>query len=315
MSSELHSYLSSSRHHASISPESLELMGKQAANMFLNEDVSLNEGVAKLAAEHPDINHEQVKRVCEFANTAVYLARHDQSKTAGAESSYPQFPLADPARIIQDLSDGARPTVVTPTDADYGRQPEKKQKVSSSKADELLAELFQTKEAQARTGIDFSKESGVQEVMDAKGSLTSLRDSLSSTGEGFDLSFKEASAEYYDTVKRHILDGGDFVDVLAGAKTAAIGDERLAEVLGPVIDGLLREKVATAHVLVRSTKALEKVAHRVVNENHPLVVLPRTLGSLDVEIDKIAHSLKDVDSQLSRVNGFIKEQFFAGQAR
>lgn len=315
MSSELHSYLSSGHRHADLSPEKLELMGKMAANLFLSEDVSLNEGVAKLAGEHPDINHEQVKRVCEFANTAVYLARHDQSKTAGAESSYPQYQLADPARVIQDLSDGARPTVVTAVDADYGRQPEKKQKVSASKADELLSELFGTKEAQARADLDFSKETAIQEIMDAKSALTGLRDSLSSTGEGFDLSIKEASAEYYDVVKRHILGGGDFVDVLAAVKTAAVGDAKISDILGPVIDGLLREKVATADTLARSTKALEKVAHRVVNAEHPLVVLPRTIASLDLEIDKIAHGLEDVEAQLSKVNGFIREKYLAVSPR
>mgnify|MGYP003353403588 CR=1 FL=1 len=71
------------------------------------------EAVAKLASAVPDMNAEQVKRVCEYANTNVYLALHDKNKTAGAGSSYPQFELADPSRVIQDLSDGAKPTVIT----------------------------------------------------------------------------------------------------------------------------------------------------------------------------------------------------------
>ena len=113
MSNDLVNYLSSTGQHAKLSPEALEMMGKQAANMFLDTGLSLNEAVVKIASEHHDINVEQLKRVAEFANTAVYLAKHDQSKTAGDSTSYPQFELADPARIVQDMSDGARPTVVT----------------------------------------------------------------------------------------------------------------------------------------------------------------------------------------------------------
>ena len=317
MSSELSTNLSSGQ-HASLSAEALELMGKRAANMFLSEDVALNEGVAKLAAEHPAINHDQVKRVCEFANTAVYLARHDQSKTAGAESSYPQFQLADPARIIQDLNDGARPTVVTQTDADYGRQPTKKEKVSSTKVDELLSQLFDIEVATERAKTEDSqvyREKVAADMVNSKNALISLRDSLRSTGENFDLSFKEASVQYYDTVKRHMLGGGDFVDVLAAVKTAGVGDAKIAEILNPIIDGLLREKVATASQLTRSTKAMEKVAHRVINEDHPLVTLPREIASLDLEIEKIARGLNEIEAPLSEVNAFIREKFLVDPSR
>lgn len=314
MSSELSTLLAGS-HYARISPEQLELLGKQAANMLLNEGISLNEGVAKLAGAYPDINQEQIKRICEFANTDVHLAMHDKDKTAGSEASYPQFDLADPARVIQDLNDGARPTTVTQTDADYGRQPHKKEKVSSAKSDALLEDMFGVKEAKQRADLDFSRETAIHGATEARDALIGLRDSLSSTGEGFDLSFKQASAEYYDCVKRHLLDGGGFEDVMFAARSSGAKQEKLAELLSPVVIQLLREKVASSEALKEGVKSLDKVAHRVLNEDHPLASLFKSVVSLDHEIEKVASGLVQVEGELKKVNGFIKEHILAGASR
>jgi hypothetical protein len=43
MSDELTNYLMNGSRHASLSAESLELIGKQAATRFLNEGLALNE--------------------------------------------------------------------------------------------------------------------------------------------------------------------------------------------------------------------------------------------------------------------------------
>lgn len=315
MQNDLLNYLTSSPKHANISPEALEMMGKQAANMFLDTGLSLNEAVVKLAADHNDINPEQLKRVAEFANTAVYLAKHDQSKTAGDNSSYPQFELADPGRIIQDLTDGARPNVVTKTDLDYSKQPEKKSKVSSAQSDALLEEMFQTKEASERADLDFSRDTAVDEVMSAKEMLVAGKEHLASIGEKFDMMFKEASEEFYAEAKNHLLDGGSFADVLLAAHSSGVGKEKVSTALQPFITRLLKEKVSSAKRLSEQARELSKVAHRSINEDHPMVSSFRVLLSADAEIEKIATALDTVDQELKAVNGFIRETFLAGKAR
>lgn len=312
MSNDLLNYLTSSSPQARISPEMLEVMGKQAANMFLDAGLSLNESIAKLAADHHDINPEQVKRIAEFANTAVYLAKHDQSKTAGDASSYPQFELADPARIIQDLSDGARPTTVTKTDLDYSKQPEKK-KVSSARADALLADMFQVKEASTREDLDFSRDTAAHEVSSARDMLISLRDHLSGVGEQFDIMNKEASDEFYSEIKKHLLEGGSFADVLVAAHSSGVGKEKVSFSLKPFIERLLKEKVSTAKKMTAETKDFQKVSHRVLNEEHPMVSSFRLLLSTEAEIEKVAAGLEETESELKKVDAFIREAFFAGK--
>ena len=313
MSNDLLNYLTSSR-QANLSPEMLEMMGKQAANMFLDTGLSLNEAITKLASDHNDINPEQLKRIAEFANTAVYLAKHDQSKTAGDASSYPQFELADPARIIQDLSDGARPNVVTQTDLDYSKQPEKKLKVSTARSNALLEEMFQVKEASSREDLSFSRETAIHEISSAKDALVSLKEHLSSVGEEFDLMNKQASEQFYSEVKSHLLDGGSFADVLVAAYSSGAGKAKVSSALKPFVERLLREKVSSADKLSAQTTDFSKVAHRSINEEHPMVTSFRVVLSTDAEIEKVAAGIEQTEIELENINKFIREAFLVGKA-
>lgn len=309
MSDALSNYLMNGSRHASLSAESLELMGKQAANRFLNEGIPLNESISKLAAAHADVNGEQVRRIAEFANNAVYLAKHDQNKIAGAESSYPQFELADPFRIVQDLSDGARPTVSTPVDIEYSKLPERKAKTASAR-DTVIEQVFGVDPEKA--GPDYSKDTVVENVLGTKSNLVSLKENLEHHAENFSMSLKEAQAEYYDLVKRHLLDGNSFSDVVIAAQSTGADKMKIAKAFRPVIERLLIEKVAN-HIQLRSmTEQLEKVAHRVVNDQHPLVSTFCSVLALEGELEKVAESLSQVDTELNRMKGFIKEKFLAG---
>lgn len=297
-------FLSNQGSHASVSPETLEQMGKEASVMYLTKGLSLSEGIAKLAGAYPDFNAEQVKRVVEFANTATYLALHDKDKTAGAESSYPQFELADPARVIQDLSDGARPTTATRTDLDYSKLPEKKEKVSSANADAMMDELFKT----ASPGeLNYSKESVINDVMAYKYTVESAVDLLKNSAEKFDMMYKQASIEYYDNVKQHLLEGGSFADVVVASRSMGADLDKIAEETRPIVVRLLTEKVASVAALKAGTDGIEKVAHRVVNEQHPLVTNFAAMLFAKEELDKVAMALDDTEDQLERLNEFVKE--------
>lgn len=334
--------------HANVSPEMLEMMGKSAANTFIEKGISLNESISKLASAHDDISQEQVKRICEFANTAVYLAKHDMSKTAGSKESYPEFDLADPNRVIQNLSNGTKSTVTTKVDADYSRLPERvkesrvnhgpfdiepeyigamaatvpialigralmKKKASvESPAERAFEELFMPKTAE---DLDFSKQSAIDEVMTAKDQLNGLRHHLQVSGEQFDMMHKEASEEFYELSKRHMMSEGSFVDLVKAAQaTGATGDE-VNEVLGPVIKRLVQEKVASAKELSSQMSGLEKVAHRTINPEHPLVQAAGTIVESGREIEKVAYGLRGVEDGLKNVNSFIKERLSAGSSR
>lgn len=303
----LSDYILGGKTHAKISPESLEMMGKQAANMFLEEGVALNDSIAKLAAEHADISAEQVKRIAEFANTNVYLAKHDQNKASGSEHSYPQYELADPGRIIQDLSDGARPTIVTKTDIDYSRNA-KKVKTSSAKDEALFESMFKGASSEEK---DYSTETIVTDVLNAKHTLVGLKDSLSSLYTQHESLFKEASADFYSSVKEHVLEGGSLADVVGALSNVS---ESARTHLEPVVARLLQEKVASSAYLSAQIRELSKTAHRETDHNHPIVKSYSAMVLAGTELRKQAMALSDVNENLEKIDAFIKAQFLTPKA-
>ena len=292
--------------HAVVSPESLEMMGKQAAIMLLNEKISLNESIPKLASQYADFNAEQVKRVCEFANNAVYLAIHDKNKTAGVGTSYPQFDIADPARIIQDLSDGAKPTVITDTDRDYGRLPETS-KMSSVFGDKDMESLF----GKVGSKDPQTKESIFSELMNAKGDLEGLLDNLQESQAKFASIYGEASSDYFAHVKNHLLDNGSFADIMVAARSTGLETEKIASVMQPILVRILKEKIATAVELKAGMNSIEKVAHRIVNTNHPFVTAFNAMVIATDEMQKISMASAEAGKQLVRLGKYMKESFSA----
>jgi hypothetical protein len=273
--------------------------------MFLEEHVPLTEGVVKLASQYENITPEQVKRVVEHANTSVYLTYHGNDKVAGAGSSYPQFTLADPKAVMSKISHSGERSAEVRTSSAYGRSPEKA-KLSSASRDQALADLFGYKPIEER---HFTKESAVAEVMGAKSDLTHLKNQLEFSAQRLDITYKQASAEYYDTVKRHILGGDDFAGVVVAARSVGLSTEKTAEVLKPVVEQLVLEKVAKPDTLKHGIQKLEKLAHRVINSRHPLVEQFGAVAGLDAELEKTALALASVDVELGRVNAFIKREF------
>ena len=310
MPDDLSNYLSSGKGRVALSPERMEMMGKEAAQLLIDKGMPLEKSIVKLASDVPDINDEQVKRIIEFANTAAYLSYHEKNKTASANASYPQFALADPQRVLAELH-GSK-SKESQIDPSYSQSPERRP-LSTPKREAALEELFlgANKERIKTAGLPFSYESGASALLDAKENLVALKEHLEHAGEEFDLLRKEAEAEYYDTVKRHLLDGGSFADVMRAAIEVQDDKEKVGHVLLPVIQKLMMERVATADELRGQNEQFSKVAHRVVDEEHPLVKNFGAVLSFTEEVEKAATALENVDSCLADVKKAIKEEFFA----
>lgn len=302
---ELTQYILNGASHASISPSMLELLGQKASNMFLENGIGLNDGVVKVASIYPDINHEQLKRICEFANTATYLSIHDKSKVSRAQYSYPQFELADPLQVIQDISESSNPSVTPLADSSYGRAPFRLQTNSSSITEDALKGLFKTSEVE----LDFSRDTAVKELMTAKTDLVGLKDHLIDMGESFDLNYKTASAELYEAVKRHVLDDGSFTDILAAANSTGASKDKIAEVVQPIVERLIKEKVASPRLLRSEVKQMTKVAHRIVDQKHPFVQTFKEVLACSNEINTIENGIAQVEKELVKVNDCIRNEF------
>lgn len=302
---DLSDFLISGGTRRSLSPERLEMMGKEAAQLFIDKGVPLSTSIVKIAGAESDINAEQVKRICEFANTAVYLSHHAMNKTAGSETSYPQFELADPSQVTMQIFGAPKDAVSV--DISYSQRPEQT-KTASAKLEGALAELFGAdKEKTAAVSV----ESAAVDVMEAKDHLASLIDNLSDSLAQLETMHKEASDAYYTAVRTHLMEGESFTDVVNAAAHAGVDPSRSVPVLTSVTQRLIEEKIASIDQLeVQNTnEELDKVAHRVVDLEHPLVNELRAICEIDEEREKVAAAVEEVKAQLGVVQSFIRENF------
>ena len=123
------------------SGEELEVLGKCAAQKYVEGACgNLSDAVVE-TVKHAGLSPEQVKRVVEFANTDAYLTEHRKE----GEAKYVTFEggPADPAEVLRDLNDGGGGTVFDRGLADYSLPP--LSKVASSGLEERnLASLEKT---------------------------------------------------------------------------------------------------------------------------------------------------------------------------
>jgi hypothetical protein len=106
---------------ANLSGQDLRDMGKQASNMFLGGQCSLNDAIVKLAHEHSGISTHQVRRVLEFANTNTFQSLFE--KQAGDKNV--QFPIAEPDVVLKKLSAEVEAPIMRPVGEDYAKDPVK----------------------------------------------------------------------------------------------------------------------------------------------------------------------------------------------
>jgi hypothetical protein len=105
--------------HAALRPEDLEMMGKRASQLYLEQGVPLNRAVVKIASECHGISTEQVKRVVEFANLSTNARLFE--KQAGDKNV--EFVIADPSEVLRTINESARGPVVKVAAAEYFKPP------------------------------------------------------------------------------------------------------------------------------------------------------------------------------------------------
>jgi hypothetical protein len=185
-----------------VDPGKLQLLGKQAAAMHSDKGVSLNDAVTT-AIGREDLGPEHTRRVCEFANQEAF--QREWEKGGSVRNVEFDGGPADPAVVLRDLNDGARPSVLSISD--YDEPPAK-----LARADHRVEEEIFGKYAQPMVHPS--------EVPSAAGDLHRLRQTT--TGAIDHITSKEASIsvtkqamalELGDAVADEVLRGTDLMKI------------------------------------------------------------------------------------------------------
>ena len=280
-----------------IDPEKLELMGKRAAAMFRDNGMPLSQSVVEVVKE-ARLAPEQVKRVCEFANTSAYL---DAFEKAGEmrNVTFDGGP-ANPAVVLQDLNDGSSPAIQQTDSNDYAA-PAGSYKSASGFSE--LADAFQvqagsmSKTASAAMPDQLSHADPVDDVNDLRIRLESARDTLMSKLSSSGVIYEDISRDLCNSVTQEIASGTSLTDVYR-AWSSVEEPAILKEAAALVSDHLTKNGY-------KVDKLVKTAGHSVVNLSHPVMaqyiaftkvahghrVLSRAIGLLDTQLYEVRAKL------------------------
>jgi hypothetical protein len=103
-----------------VDPGKLQLLGKQAAALYSEGGTSLTDAVVNVIGKE-DLGPEHARRICEFANQAAF--QNEWEKGGSVRNIEFEGGPADPAVVLREMNDGARPETLRISD--YDEPPQK----------------------------------------------------------------------------------------------------------------------------------------------------------------------------------------------
>jgi hypothetical protein len=277
-----------------VAPETLEMLGRKASQMLQQNGVPLNQAIKELAAQHPELGNEHLKRVVEFANNVTFQEMFQNSQDKNVH-----FEVADPGVILRDLKDGGSPAHDGRPMDDYGTAP--KQPMNSEVSDQIWP---------SGGGGDGSVKMAsapvltADEAYDHQQQVQGLVNKLAESYELAEGALTDAKERLYDAVKQEVVqsDGAGLGGVM-GALTKLASEEMVGAVLPGMVERL-REEGFQPNQLERS---LEKRAGAFVNHQHPLATSFQDVIKIANELVTTGAALSQAESELSQAKAEFKK--------
>jgi hypothetical protein len=254
-------------------------MGKQAAEVYLENGTPLTEAVVEVA-KHAELNMHQVRRVCEYANTKAYLNEFEKSGEM-RNVTFADGP-ADPSAAIKELNNGSTPAVQQVHD-DYAPPTEHYKLSHASRfSDEM------DKVASVRSVDHLSHADPIDDVLDLKTTLEGSREHL--------ISKLSSSGVIFDSVRR---------DLCAEVQKEAQGGSSLSDIARSwsLVGGGSMLKQAMAFTGIDS---VSERGGRIPNPAHPVVSNYAAFVKIASEHRKLERAVEIIDEQITSVNSTLK---------
>ena len=292
-----------------IDPEQLELMGKRAAAAYSEHGTRLSDAVVEVVKE-AKLSPEQVKRVCEFANTNAYLTEFE--KAGEMRNVTFEGGPANPGTVLKDLNDGGNPMLSKVGSSDYA-EPTGQYKTAGVSED-AFAEAFgiksggKEKTASAHSAVDrdqMSHYSPVDELNDLRICLEGTRETMISKLSSSGVVYDDVSSDLCKTAAQELETGTPMGDIARVWASHSPSTSLFKEAMALVVKHLQTR----GHSEEELSKSLTKTASAGVlpNPTHPLV-------EQFVAFTKVAHghhvlqrSIEVLDEQLTTVRSKLHE--------
>jgi hypothetical protein len=274
-----------------IDPSELESMGKRAAAQFAT-GTTLNDAVVSVVKEAM-LAPEQVKRVCEFANTAAYLSEFEKAGEV-RNVTFDGGP-ANPSVVLKELNDGSAPAIHQVKTASY-EPPTGHYKVAMA-SDSMLAEAFGIPEGMEKSAaVDhLARADASEEIADMKVRLDAVHDDIMSKLSHSDVLLGDVKDDFYSSVKQELSDGSSLGDMASA--WASYGDvNQIKEAMQLVQRRLFHDKVMGPEQMDASLRKTAS-AGVVPNPEHPVVERFLALTKVAFEHRKLKAAIAIINEQ------------------
>lgn len=287
-------------HAHRISGEHLEVLGKQAASKWSSgESKTLSDAVVE-TVKHAGLSPEQVKRVCEFANTDAYLS---EFKKEGAGHRFIDFGApgpANPSEVLKDLNDGGGGTVFD-DGSHYELPPSEKRAEANEFVEEKLASEL------SRPEVPMIQHEPLGEVMDLKNKLAAACDQFGSEIGVLELQYADAADRVYQGVKQASLSGIELGEVVQAWQAVAPSAEHVKVAFQLFTPRLLRELVFGTVDQIGASLMKTASAGAIPNEAHPIVLDFNDFCQTLTKLAETRVARGEARTHLDRLVGFLKE--------
>lgn len=280
-----------------VDPEQLEAMGKRAAARFAECGGTLNDAVVSIVKEAM-LSPEQVKRVCEFANTSAYLTEFEKAGEV-RNVTFDGGP-ASPSVVLKELNDGSAPAIHQVKEASY-EPPTTHYKVAGA-SDSVLAEAFGVSGMEKAASVDhLSRAEAAEEVADMRVRLDAVRDDLMSKLSHSEVFLDDVKDDLYSAVKQEVMDGASLGDIMSA--WSGYGDaNQVKEAMSFYVLDRLRDDGVMDQEQIENSICKTAEAGRVPNPNHPAIERFLVLTKAAAEHRKLQTAVEIVDEQRAEVN-------------
>ncbi len=281
-----------------IDPEQLESMGKRAAARFAEESMSLNEAVVSTVKEAM-LAPEQVKRVCEFANTAAYLTEFEKAGEV-RNVTFDGGP-ANPSVVLKDLNDGSAPAIHQVKTAEY--EPPTSHYKTTRAGDSVLAEAFGASVGMEKVAaVDhLARADASEEIADVKVRLDAVYDDLMSKLSHSEVFLDDVKDDLYSAVKQEVMDGASLGDVMTA--WSGYGDAgQVKEAMSFYVLDRLRDDGVMDTGQIEQSICKTAEAGSIPNPEHPVVERFMVITKVAAEHHKLETAIDIINEQRDEVN-------------
>jgi len=241
-----------------VDPGRLQFLGKQAAALYTSNRTPLNDAVLSVIGTE-DLGPEHARRVCEFANQEAF--QREWEKGGSVRNVEFDGGPADPAVVLRELNDGARPATSRITD--YDSPP-----VKTARADYRVEQEIFGKYASSMTHHS-EVPSGMTDMHRLRQTMSGAQDHILSKLSSAEVTKEALSRELGDIVCSAVL-SGDSLEKIAGIWIKFCErDEMVKEALDVVASRMRERSIPVTEIDL--TKLAQPDSGRIPNTVHPVV--------------------------------------------